>query len=388
MNIERITNFEDFLALEPVWNRLLEQSSSEHICLTFEWIKSWWLAFGRSKQLFILLFRNSGQEIVGIAPLMKTRSIYLGLPVRKIAFIYDDNSSRMDFIISENKEIFLERIIAYLAKNRHQWDIVELQNIAEESPNYPVLAAELKYKNRLFLIKRGLVSPFIRIETSWEEFLSRRSKNFRRKIKNVTRQINDLGNYNVEKVDSPNDNNQALNKIFAISSKSWKAKYKRNITHSPENKYFFEILSQNMGERNQLNIWLLNFNGAAIAYKYTLCYRNKTYALRSDFNEAYRHLAPGFLLNYQAIKHYFDNNFKEYDLCGNDEGYKKRLTSLIRQHYCVIIYSGACYTRLLYALDANLICPLRCFLKKFPLARKIKKALLFLIYHRYTKKYE
>jgi len=83
MEVEVITNFSEFLALEGIWNDLLKHSDNDTVFLTHEWFRCWWLGYGDGKQLFILLVKNKG-EVIGIAPLILTPGwILLPWPARK-----------------------------------------------------------------------------------------------------------------------------------------------------------------------------------------------------------------------------------------------------------------------------------------------------------------
>jgi CelD/BcsL family acetyltransferase involved in cellulose biosynthesis len=58
MQVEIITEESDFLALEDIWNPLLQNSSTDNIFLTFEWLSTWWRHFAQGNQLFVMVVRN------------------------------------------------------------------------------------------------------------------------------------------------------------------------------------------------------------------------------------------------------------------------------------------------------------------------------------------
>lgn len=363
--MEVITKFEDFLTLENQWNAVLEKSQSEHVCLTFEWLRAWWIAFGKNKQLQIFIVKEDNGEIIGIAPLMLVNSRHLLLPARKLSFIYNDNASRADFLITRNREAVLNSIFEYLRKYKTKWDIIELQNISEGSPNFEILGALLIRPEMAFVKKDGLISPFIPITVSWEEYFSSLSKRYRKTLKNTTNRLEKSGDFNIEKITHSNGNKGAFEKIYEISRNSWKAAYKREITNTDENKRFFEGLDHEVGEKGWQNIWLLSVNGKAVAYEYTLVYKNKAYALKADYDEKYSRFSPGTALNMHSMREYFNAHYQELDLCGHKDEYKKRFTSLARNHHYFFIYNNGFYGRLLYLYDAKLVYPLKSFLKRF-----------------------
>ncbi len=371
MEVEIITKFEDFLSLENIWNNVLEKSQSDYVCLTFEWFKSWWLSFGKNKELRILLLKDKN-SILGIVPLMISRSHFRGLPVREIGFIQNENTPRNDLILNGERKDAIDAIVKYFKNNLGRWDVICLVNIPQESPNYEILQDTLKRNNKLFGIKKGLYSPFIRIQSDWKTYFSSRTKKFRKAVRNNINRIERIGPYHIKKIENINQDGTVLANIFEISKNSWKAKYQKQITRSDENKRFFEELSQVSSERGWLNIWLLNINDRTVAYEYHLRYKNRIYALRADFDEAYKDSSPGSVLDMHIVKYAFENKLKEYDMCGSDDFYKKNWTFKVREHVRFIIFKDSFYGKLLYILEFKVIY----FLKEFKLIKKLKEVFI------------
>ncbi len=366
--IEVITEYKDFLALGDSWNHLLEKSSSDSVFLTFEWMQAWWKAFGKDKQLLVLLVKDSQGNLSGIAPLMLSREKILGLTLRKLSFIYNNNSSSADFLISAERENTLQAIIAYLKDKRNHWDIMELQNIPLESPNYQILIDHLRKEALVFGIKDGLRSPFIPIKPGWQGYFSTRPKKFRKTARNILNRISKFS-HSIEKFTDYRSDNGILDKVFQISGKSWKAGQRGATT----NQEFFQELNRITREKKWRYIWLLSLDGAPVAYEYHLRYKDKVYALKADFNEEYKDCSPGVALELQIMKEYFSDGLKEYDLCGHDDAYKKNWTELAREHAVFCIYQNNLFGRMLYFLNYQVFYKLKKFLKKYEFLRKIRK---------------
>ncbi|MFA5362074.1 MAG: GNAT family N-acetyltransferase [Candidatus Omnitrophota bacterium] len=375
MDLQFITTHSGFLGLEKAWNALLEESGNESVFLTFEWFKTWWDAFGKNKHLFILLIKDTAGKIIGIAPLMKYIGTCAGLPVRKISFLYNDNAAECGFILSENRDQSLNKIAAHLEKQENNWDIIEFQSIVEDSENYKELKKILRKNSARFGVKNWLHSPYISIDSEWKEFASSRPKKLRKNLRNLLNKLNREGTFSIQQVNRINQSGTILSTIIAISETSWKIRYNQSIARTPENKRFFEDLYAIACKKNWLNIWLLKIQQEPVAYEYHLVYKNKAYALRADFNEAYKHASPGAVLNTQIIKSYFENGLKEYDLCGHADDYKLCWTSALRKHSIFVIYRKNWYGTLLYFLDYVCLYRMREFLKKFKILRRIKKIL-------------
>src|SRR3989339_1919431 len=377
ITVETITTVEGFLALESVWNRVVEKCSNENLCLTFEWFTSWLAGFGGGKNLFVLVIRKDG-VIIGFAPLMITHTRYRNLPASEVGFIQNDYSPSSDFIIYENQAEAISAVIDYLLALQN-WDVISLRNMPKDSPNYPALVQTLAQKGIIYGTGPGLSSPFIRIQTDWETFMASRTRKFRKAIRNKMNRIKKWGAYEIKTIDTIDDNGSVLEHIFAISKNSWKADYDKDIVSNDNNMRFFTALSKTAARKGWLKIWLLNVDGKPVAYEYHLAYKGRLHALRSDYDRSYRLSSPGSILDMHIVENAFSGHVREYDMCGSSDFYKLNWTSDIREHARILIFRDTVYGRMLYFLEFKVIS----LLKKYEPVKKLREAFLSQTYVRH-----
>jgi hypothetical protein len=66
-----ITEAEEFQALAPIWDSLLEACPDQSsMYLTHEWLATWWKHFGEGRRLNLLLFEREGR-VIAIVPLAR-----------------------------------------------------------------------------------------------------------------------------------------------------------------------------------------------------------------------------------------------------------------------------------------------------------------------------
>ena len=116
LTIEKISKFDDFLQLKHEWNVLLDLSEVDHPFLTHVWISSWWQSFGQGSEMIILLIKDNGAT-VAIAPFMKKKMSWRGIPVNAITFIANSHSFRSGLIVKEGYEEKASTQIAYYLKS-------------------------------------------------------------------------------------------------------------------------------------------------------------------------------------------------------------------------------------------------------------------------------
>ncbi|HNQ50282.1 MAG TPA: GNAT family N-acetyltransferase [Candidatus Omnitrophota bacterium] len=366
MRIDCIGDLNASQAFPAEWDEVLSRSSHDHVCFSFEWTKAWWEAFGAGKRLLVLAGRDDSGRIRAIAPLMQCKSAIFGLPMRKISFIYNNNASRADLIDGGCNREIVDGLVSYLRMNPHLWDMVELENIWDNSLTFRNLQDALKKAKIRFAVKEGLRSPFVSVSGTWEDYFALRSQNFHKSFRNIRNRFKSLGRWSIE-------SEKGLNGIIQVSCKSWKARSKRDIAADADTVRFYELLTETAREKGWLHAWLLKMDGAGIAYEYALEYKQTMYAFKADFDEAYRKLSPGTMLHAHVMKYCFERGLKEIDLCGHDEDYKKRWADGMRNHWHVAIYRPGLYGMLLYILDYRFRYRSKLLLKRIGALKRLKK---------------
>ncbi len=356
MDIQCVTKEDDFLALGPIWNDFLRQTSNDILCLTHEWLRCWWHVFGNHSRLFVLLARDKG-ELAGIAPLRMVRGRWRGFPVRKLTFMANAISPRSDFLLKEGSEIALNDIIRYMSRCK-EWDIAIFENIAEQSKSYTLIQQALRKANLPYTIENSIRSPFISIDSDWETYFSGRSKQFRKQLRNKVNRIYKLGDCSIQEVNTFDEWKRVSPEVFGVCENSWKSRKKPMASN--EAKYaFLEELAEIASQDGWLSVWLLRVNGRAIAVEYDLIYNNGICALLGDFDEGYREYSPGSFLERHIIEHVFRSGYSEYDMLGSDVEYKMRWTDRARDHVTFTIFRRGIYSNLLSSVELGLLPLLR-----------------------------
>src|SRR5271165_888967 len=67
MKIKLHQSCEELQSIAMDWDRLLAESCSDTIFLTWEWCRAWWHAYQGDRSLFVLTAWE-GEELIGVAP--------------------------------------------------------------------------------------------------------------------------------------------------------------------------------------------------------------------------------------------------------------------------------------------------------------------------------
>ena len=141
--------------------------------------------------------------------------------------------------------------------------------------------------------------------------------------------------------------------MLQVSESSWKRQHKWDISSDPAAVRFFERLSDVMGRRGWVELWLATCGDRPIAFEFHLRYGGVTSPIRGDFDESYRSLSPGAYLEAEIIRRLFDDPERtcvEYNTCADAYPYECRWTAHIRPHDTAWIFAPSWYRAVLYPL--------------------------------------
>ena len=358
----KIVDFNQFLSLEREWNTL--EQKNPNVFLRHEWFKSWWMAYGNHKKLWILLVKENN-ELIGIAPLMLSKTLFRFFPVRRIEFIKNDESPRCDFLYKD-REKTIKKIIDYLI-SYNKWDLVTLEGIPEDSKTPELLKRYCSERKLDILIKPSLNSPFLNINTDWKTFYKSKTQRFKKRLRYNKNKIKKLGQITIDHITS-NNIEKALSEVFYIGHKSWKEQTKKSISSTNENKKFFFYLTNEAALKEWLSLWILRIEGKPVAFEYHLKYKNIVHALRAEFDEHYEKYSPGSVLDAYIVEQLFSKNIKGYDMGGSADAYKTHWTSCLKLHVNVFIFNKKLYSKFIKSIESKMI-P---FLKKNRIVKTIR----------------
>ena len=187
-SLELIQNEDDFMALAPWWDALLERSCSPSPFLRWAWVSTWWSIMRTRFKLAIGVVRNTSGEPEAIAPLV-LGSFHRGprRALRHLGFmggLGEVDSPRLDFMVQAGHEPFLmPRLCRIFAKLRGQWDCIRLNGVPAESPTVPYLRKALKKCGFGSGVLNNHDSRYIKLPATWQDYEMTHSGSWRSKIR-------------------------------------------------------------------------------------------------------------------------------------------------------------------------------------------------------------
>jgi len=346
--VDVVSDYEEFVSLEPAWNEVVDRSRVSHPFLRHEWVRSSWDAFRGNAQLHVLVIKSAG-EIVGIAPLMREQTRMYGVPVTRLQFIANDHTPRTDFILADRSEGTYRALWDALRQDR-SWDLLQLIGLVK-----PSLTSEMFGR---FAAAEGLStgtwahgeSPFLTLTGTWDEYWASLPAKFRSNIRNRLSRLTRLGEPALEVVRDRAAIQAAYPDVIRLEASGWKAQEGTAICADPAVEQFYARLTERASERRWLELLFLTCGGRRIAMSYGSTYAGRLFLFKTGYDPEYATCAPFKLLTYFAIQHACAHGVGEFDFLGDAEPWKLEWTSAIRSHEWLFVFAPTRRARLLHSI--------------------------------------
>jgi CelD/BcsL family acetyltransferase involved in cellulose biosynthesis len=326
--IEKITTLDGFKSLAPIWNNLLENSASNTLTLTHEWLSTWWEVFGEGRELYILLV-FVGNELIGIAPMLKRTIQHYGvLPFRRLEFLASGEdeadeicSDYLDFILKRGREQeALEKILHHIHEEDTDWDEVLLTDISGDSPNLPLLKSLCETRGTRLQTMRDELCVYVRLPNSWDELLKNLKKSFRQKINRDRRAF---AGYDGELkiIKTAEGFEEGFEALVELHQARWLSKGMPGVFSSEKFARFHRLFAQKAIANDWLRLLVAFKEGKPIAAIYNFIHNKKVHSYQSGFKADDSGLhSPVILLRGFAIEDAIASGCQEYDFLKGREG--------------------------------------------------------------------
>ncbi len=347
VEVEEIGALEALVSLKQPWALLLADYPGATIFLTHGLVCAWWRAFGSGKRLRILVFRSAGR-IIGIAPLMQRVQWHLGAPTRCISPLRNKHILREDLLLPERPRECLDAMLSYFAERRWQWDRLSFANVPEQSPLFGLLADAAR--------RRGLDAPTWRpgrthwilpIQGDFADYVRTLSKKLRQELRRHQTRLDTLGPSSHRDLQSRTDQLAALDGVFALERRSWKAQT-RNAALTPADQGFIRDLLQSLGDNQLGRTMLTTQSDWLIAACVTLAQGDTLYGLTTYYDADASFVGPGALMTQELLRRIWGGPWQRFDFNG-DTPFIRRWGGHGVAHYSTNLFSNTVYARLLKA---------------------------------------
>jgi len=334
LQVEEVAAAGDLRRLWDAWESLAERAPHAELFETPMWLTAWLDTYWESRPI-AFLFVRSGEELVGLAPLLDDRKGALGCP-DCLATPVNPHARRCSLLAVGDATSVVEAVLAHLERTRRH-SRMRLRCCDALSP---VVAAIEGRRPRALIREKG-TSPIIRLEGDWESYLASRPRHLRHELARKQKRLEAEWDAKWVHVADAAGAERAMTDVLRIERNSWKHPAGTSLVSEPGAAAFYGRIARGAAAAGWLRVELLYLDGKPVAHIMGVGYRGTYYALKTSYDEAYRAWSPGIVLFQHAIHKAFEDGFRTFDFLGADARWKSELANDRRAHVEVCAFAAS-----------------------------------------------
>jgi CelD/BcsL family acetyltransferase involved in cellulose biosynthesis len=314
--VEWITDRARFDELAEEWDRLADAARrppfSRHA-----WFESWLDAFGPVDLRMCVLWR--ADAMAAAVPLRAMRS-----GARTIANVHTPSlrplgvdSGAITDVYREAAEQFSELVIEPLPE-----EFVETHSLVEAAHELGLWT----------VVEPQHTSPFVETDGDFGEWRAGSKPHWGAPLERFRRKAARERRAELDLVFSPKDLDSELDECLVVEASGWKGEHKTAILSRSETRAFYQSVAAAFHERGELRLSTLRLDGKLAAFDLCLLHRRRLYLLKTGYDESFRKLAPGLVLQLSVIERCFETEVEAFELLGGDTEWKRKFSTDEREH--------------------------------------------------------
>jgi CelD/BcsL family acetyltransferase involved in cellulose biosynthesis len=300
------------------WDALLQESRTNTIFLTWEWLSAWWKAYGKDKELHIIRVVKDGHT-VGLAPFYRKKILKFGfLSFRILALVGDgsNDSDYLDWISRDGEEEAVNRsVVEYLLQCRRDWDLIFLNEIPENSPHLAFLR-HLSSRNGWHCEETEVPCAYVNLPLEWETYLLSLKPRMRTKIRSLPKQLEQNYKVRFDICSRFDDLKPRLESLFGLHEQRWRQEGKEGVFVSQAKRLFYQEISSLFLSRGWLRFYSLSVDDRYVAHQFCFEYRNIMFLLQEGYDPKLADSGVGNVLRAYVIRDCVERKLAVYDFLG------------------------------------------------------------------------
>ena len=320
--LECVTEPVRLRALGAQWRELHAQCRGVTPFNSWEWLFSWWQAYGSGLRLRLLSWRADG-VLIAVAPLcIVDERTTLGTRCSVLKLLGDGtfDSDYLDFVILPTMHAaVMESFDQWLHGNR-EWDAAVLPELPE---SWPLVCLFRDHARRFRLECRTdyRSSGMLELPDSFEEYLRRLQPRFRTKLRSLLRRLDD-GELVFESGCEPRELRRRLRSLFALHQKRWHASGEPGVFGGAAKRRFYAHFVPRFARRGWLRLYSLRAGDAYVAHQLCFGGEGTTFLLQEGFDTSNAAASYGQMLRAAVIRELIGAGDLRYDFLGGFSRHK------------------------------------------------------------------
>lgn len=288
------------------------------------WYTAWFEAFAGGRELAVCTVRRDG-ALAGVLPLLCDGRRLAGLA----------NAHSCDFRPLAVDQAAMKALIAAALEGAAGLTLTELP---DGDPSVDLLRAGASGAGMISTLESGNVSPLVGTSGDLDLWLTQSHASWKKRLLRYRRKMNKDHEASFEIVRSPVDLESELETGFALEASGWKGEAGTAIVSSPETEAFYRAVAAAFQARGELRLSHIALDGVPVAFSFCIEHGGGLYSLKSGYDESFRKIVPGLVLQVSIVESCFERGIDRYELLGNQAEWKAKLANGQRTHSTMHVY--------------------------------------------------
>ena len=340
----------DFSELAPYaddWDRLAGGVPTR----SWAWLSTWWKHYGepagdarRPRRPFVPCVFDRNEKLLAVAPWYRESSATGGTVVRPLGS-GEICSDHLGLLCQPGLEQQVVRAIAdYLTGtaddddcDRPAWDLIELTGVDDRDVPVGQLIERLAEAGSTVHRRGGPNCWRIEFPESWDAYLATLSKNHRKQIRRLQRDVLDTGRAVLHTVTRADELSPAIDVLIDLHQRRRQSLGEPGCFASPAFTAFHREVMPQLLRNGQLQLHWLELDGRPAATEYHLTGGGVIYAYQSGIEPELAEQQPGRILMVALLRRAIEQGYRAFDFLRGDEPYKAHFRALPRPSMAVRI---------------------------------------------------
>jgi len=255
-----------------------------------------------SKVLFCTV--RQGDRGVAVVPFRLTSRRTCGIRIPGLELLNEPRMPTGDSIVTDGSDpkgyarLLMDELLRTV-RPRPQY--IRLVNVLADCPLAPAMADHEGCSSLRERVSGSAWCPVV----SEEQFLSRLSKNFARKLRQYRRRLDDAGGAVFSTVAAAAQVASAFEEFLRVESSGWKGEQgtRTALRFDVPLGSFYRVLLSRFADRDRCRIHLMRVGQRVVAAECSITSGESIYLLKIGFDEDYARLSPGIMLLDYVFRH-------------------------------------------------------------------------------------
>lgn len=327
MHVVRLTTRDQLAALRADWNRLADGV----VFRRWEWLANWWLHHERDRQLFVLTAANDDGKIVGIAPWFIETQPGVGRVIRVLGSI----RASIDYVgllaAADDQRPVAEAFAQWLLEHGSDgagddgWDLMDLEGLQTADPGIEHFATWMADAKQVIHRRNGENCWVLELSPTWDEYLARLSKPVRRRVRDVTKQLDGGDEYRVELAVNREQITTLWPTLVDLHQRRRASLGQAGCFSNDDFSRFLLSAVSELAETQQAEIVCVSRGEKTLALELCLVSGTAYQVFQVGIDPDALDDNPGWLVNVAAMRRAWERGCRTFDLLRGDERYKAQL---------------------------------------------------------------